>query len=246
MRIFNTLFAFAALVCVGLLSACESDPTTNDPQNDSPVINISDTTLEVSAEGGDYTIEFSITNAIGDVKVAATSAVEWLTVKEATQTSIAVNVAFNTEESERQTTLTVKYPQAEDVVISVTQAGKDGDPYTLTIKDVTYNKFVSDVTAQNDENYYVVYSSTVSYFQEMGIADADALLLDDYTFENFIVGNSNKFAHAACTAVANHPAENYNPLFIYGPSGMGKTHLITAIANEVRITRPEYNIVYFN
>ena len=188
MRIFNPLFAFAALVCVGLLSACESDPTTNDPQNDSPVINISDTTLEVSAEGGDYTIEFSITNAIGDVKVAATSAVEWLTVKETTQTSIAVNVAFNTEESERQTTLTVKYPQAEDVVISVTQAGKDGDPYTLTIKDVTYNKFVSDVTAQNDENYYVIYSSTVSCFQEMGITDKDTLLLDDYNFFSQFAG----------------------------------------------------------
>ena len=182
MRIFNHLFTFAALVCAGLLSACESDPATNDPQNNSPVINISDTTLEVSAEGGDYTIEFSITNAIGDVKVAATSAAEWLTVNETTQTAIVVNAAFNTEESARETTLTIKYPQAEDVVISVTQAGKAGDPYTLTIKDVTYNKFVSDVTAQNDENYYVVYSSTVSYFQEVAITDADALLVDDYNF----------------------------------------------------------------
>ncbi len=182
MRIFNPLFAFAALVCVGLLSACENDPATNDPQNDSPVINISDTTLDVSAEGGDYTIELSITNAIGDVKVAATSEAEWLTVKEITQTAVVVNAAFNTEESARQTTLTIKYPQAEDVVIGVTQAGKDGDPYTLEIKDVTYNKFVSDVTAQNDENYYVVYSSTVSYFQEMAITDADALLVDDYNF----------------------------------------------------------------
>lgn len=182
MRIFNPLFAFAALVCVGLLSACENDPATNDPQNDSPVINISDTTLDVSAEGGDYTIELSITNAIGDVKVAATSEAEWLTVKEITQTAVVVNAAFNTEESARQTTLTIKYPQAEDVVIGVTQAGKEGDPYTLEIKDVTYNKFVSDVTAQNDENYYVVYSSTVSYFQEMAITDADALLVDDYNF----------------------------------------------------------------
>ena len=182
MRIFNPLFAFAALVCVGLLSACENDPATNDPQNDSPVINISDTTLDVSAEGGDYTIELSITNAIGDVKVAATSEAEWLTVKEITQTAVVVNAAFNTEESARQTTLTIKYPQAEDVIIGVTQAAKDGEPYTLEIKDVTYNKFVSDVTAQNDENYYVVYSSTVSYFQEMAITDADALLVDDYNF----------------------------------------------------------------
>lgn len=182
MRIFNHLFTFVALVCVGLLSACENDPATNNPQNDTPVITISDTTLDVSAEGGDYTIELSVSNAIGDVKVAAKSAAEWLTVKSTTSTSVVVNVAYNDEESARETTLTIKYPQAEDVVVSVTQAGKDGEPYTLQIKDVTYDKFVSDVTAQNDENYYVVYSSTVSYFQEMGIADADALLLDDYTF----------------------------------------------------------------
>ena len=182
MRIFKPLFALAALVCVGLLSSCEQDPATNDPQDNSCVINISDTTLDVSSEGGDYTIELTVTNAIGDVKVAAKSDAEWLTVKETTTTSVVVNAAFNTEESARETTLTIKYPQADDVIINVTQAGKDGDPYTLAIKDVTYNKFVSDITAQNDENYYVIYSSTVSYFQEMGIADADALLFDDYNF----------------------------------------------------------------
>ena len=52
----------------------------------------------------------------------------------------------------------------------------------------------------------------------------------DYTFENFIVGSSNKLAHAASVAVANHPTA-YNPLFLYGASGLGKTHLMKAIAN---------------
>ncbi len=55
----------------------------------------------------------------------------------------------------------------------------------------------------------------------------------DYTFSTFIVGRSNEFAHAACTAVAKEPGKTYNPLFIYGPSGLGKTHLMHAIANEV-------------
>ncbi len=67
---------------------------------------------------------------------------------------------------------------------------------------------------------------------------------DDYTFERFIVGSSNKFAHAAALAVANSPAETYNPLFIYGQSGLGKTHLLYAIANVIRRTRPNYRIVY--
>ena len=66
----------------------------------------------------------------------------------------------------------------------------------------------------------------------------------EYTFDNFIVGNSNKFAHAACTAVANHPAENYNPLFIYGPSGLGKTHLMYAITNELQKHNPNIKIIY--
>jgi chromosomal replication initiator protein len=66
----------------------------------------------------------------------------------------------------------------------------------------------------------------------------------DYTFETFIVGSSNKFAHAASLAVATNPAAAYNPLFIYGGSGLGKTHLLCAICNEISRTRPGYNILY--
>ncbi len=65
-----------------------------------------------------------------------------------------------------------------------------------------------------------------------------------YTFENFIVGSSNKFAHAACVAVAKMPAKNYNPLFIYGPSGIGKTHLLYAITNYLRRQNPNVKVIY--
>ncbi len=68
----------------------------------------------------------------------------------------------------------------------------------------------------------------------------------EYTFENFIVGGSNKFAHAACTAVAQRPAKDYNPLFIYGPSGLGKTHLICAIVNYIKKKKPNTKIIYIN
>lgn len=69
---------------------------------------------------------------------------------------------------------------------------------------------------------------------------------DDYefTFDTYIVGPSNKFAHAASMAVANKPATLYNPLFIYGNSGLGKTHLLYAICNEISRTHPEMNIIY--
>ena len=66
----------------------------------------------------------------------------------------------------------------------------------------------------------------------------------EYTFDNFIVGNTNKFAHAACVAVANNPATNYNPLFIYGNSGLGKTHLMCAIINQMKSNNPDVKIIY--
>ncbi len=66
----------------------------------------------------------------------------------------------------------------------------------------------------------------------------------EYTFENFIVGSSNKFAHAACLAVADRPAGAYNPLFIYGPSGLGKTHLLYAITNELKKKIGNVRVIY--
>ena len=66
----------------------------------------------------------------------------------------------------------------------------------------------------------------------------------EYTFENFIVGASNKFAHAACLAVADRPAQAYNPLFIYGPSGLGKTHLLYAITNELKKKMGNIRVIY--
>ena len=65
-----------------------------------------------------------------------------------------------------------------------------------------------------------------------------------FSFENFVVGPSNRFAHGAAIAVANSPGSIYNPLFIYGPPGVGKTHLLYAIANGIRKQNPDAKIVY--
>lgn len=65
-----------------------------------------------------------------------------------------------------------------------------------------------------------------------------------YTFDNFIVGNSNKFAHAAAVAVKENPGITYNPLFIYGNSGLGKTHLLLAIGHSLKEQQPGMNIAY--
>lgn len=74
--------------------------------------------------------------------------------------------------------------------------------------------------------------------------ETEDALTDEDTFDSFIVGASNKFAYAAANAVANDPGGKYNPLFIHGNSGLGKTHLLNAIAHQVKLTHPEANIVY--
>lgn len=65
-----------------------------------------------------------------------------------------------------------------------------------------------------------------------------------YVFETFVIGNSNRFAHAAAQAVANDPAHAYNPLFLYGGVGLGKTHLMHAIGNRIKQNNPSIKVLY--
>ncbi len=97
-------------------------------------------------------------------------------------------------------------------------------------------------TMPDDDIVETDYDDIEKKHQELEHSYEEAMY--DYTFETFIVGESNKFAHAACSAVAKEPGIRYNPLFIYGPSGLGKTHLMHAIAHKVHENFPDYNIIY--
>ena len=140
--------------------------------------------------------------------------------------------------------LTAKYDTGDTAGVSNNTA----DP--TPIEQVSVQESVSVHTA---EPAPTVPTGTVPFQQapqtdvqnaQLSLSQTEPFQNSDYTFENFIVGSSNKFAHAACIAVANAPATAYNPLFIHGQSGLGKTHLLYAITNRIRESRPNANIVY--
>lgn len=111
--------------------------------------------------------------------------------------------------------------------------------------DIHVNLTFTGSAVKND---HVKFEPAVSKEREEKKPDLDSINLSnynfEYTFENFIVGSTNKFAQAACVAVANNPATNYNPLFIYGNSGLGKTHLMYAIINRLKQNNSNIKIIY--
>ena len=97
---------------------------------------------------------------------------------------------------------------------------------------------------QSDANLIVYGDQELEAFQSKGKNPTSMDFNPQFNFDNFVVGPSNQFAHGAAIAVSKNPGQFYNPLFLYGPPGVGKTHLLYAIANEIRKTKPDANIVY--
>ena len=81
---------------------------------------------------------------------------------------------------------------------------------------------------------------------ESSLKNNELALTSKYTFDNFVVGDSNRFAHAACLAVAQSPAKSYNPLFVYGKVGLGKTHLMQAIGRYIKQQNSKIKVLYIS
>lgn len=96
----------------------------------------------------------------------------------------------------------------------------------------------------SDAKLMVFGDEELDAFKQKGKSVSSMDFNPQFTFDNFVVGPSNRFAHSAAIAVSKTPGQVYNPLFLYGPPGVGKTHLLYAIANSIRKENPNANIVY--
>ena len=146
-------------------------------------------------------------------------------------------IVFEIESDFKANTLNEKYaPKIEDRFLS--EAGMDVRvTFRSTAAPADPNRYINMVRNAAASEPARVEVQTV----EQTVENAQR---SKYTFENFIVGESNKFARAACWKVANSPSTEWNPLFLYGPSGVGKTHLMCAVINEIRRRNPAARVVY--
>ncbi len=109
----------------------------------------------------------------------------------------------------------------------------------ITNRDLTFSVHEINDTSENPNQEVI---SSMKSEEEIDYSQQS--LNPKYTFDTFVVGNNNRFAHAAALAVGDNPAKTYNPLFIYGGVGLGKTHLMQAIGNRILQNNRRMNIVY--
>lgn len=126
----------------------------------------------------------------------------------------------------------------------VLQAADDFMRKTLSER---YLETVQDALKQVAGNRYFVRFITPaerSFYERPAEEECEGSLNPKYTFDNFIVGSSNKFPHAVAVSVSQSPGTKYNPFFIYGDVGLGKTHLMQAIGNEIKRNDPSAKVMY--
>ncbi|TSC94898.1 MAG: chromosomal replication initiator protein [Candidatus Berkelbacteria bacterium Athens1014_28] len=166
-----------------------------------------------------------LSNESGKVVVGVPNgfAKEWLENK---FNANIVKAIRNFQEDVRELSCMIYNPQEKNM------SGKSID----MIKKSSGIRTNNTVDLNNAENTYRVAQQKQAFYQ----------INPRYTFENFIVGENNELARAACYAVSQELGNTYNPLFIYGGVGLGKTHLLQAIGNEVIQKNPEKNIIYIS
>ena len=176
-------------------------------------------------DGEVFTIEM---NSAADIWTSAVALLE----KELTPT--AVSTWFYDAEAmelrEDQLVLCVPTEFKKNIILS---------RYLPHLKKVLYDLFAADM------DVVIFTREEADRYRAQGPRNENVLIgNEEFTFEHFIVGSSNQFAYNAALNVANNPGRSYNPLFIYGESGLGKTHLLYAIYHTIRKRHPDFNIIF--
>ena len=141
----------------------------------------------------------------------------------------------------------VLYIEAESETVKTRVLALHEMSLKLALSQVFDNvKSFEILTPEEKEDYIKTYSQTTD--EEIPLAqlenDPNPKFNPKYTFESFVIGPSNRIVYAAARNVADNPASSFNPLFIYGGVGLGKTHLMHAIGNRLRVTKPRLNVLY--
>jgi len=113
-----------------------------------------------------------------------------------------------------------------------------------TLRHRFLKEIQNSLAKQGLADLYIDFTCPAETYDPQNIKDFPNNLHSKFTFNSFVVGKSNSFCHAACLAVADSPAQAYNPLFIYGGVGLGKTHLIQAIGHAVLSKKPHSKVLY--
>ncbi len=121
--------------------------------------------------------------------------------------------------------------------------GQYADRIKTAVREVLGIPFDLKILSEEDQKEKANTKPDPDFPQAENFVDQNPVT-SDYSFDNFVVGPSNKLAHAASQSVANKPARDFNPLFIYSDSGLGKTHLMFAICNELRKRDPSLRVLF--
>lgn len=125
--------------------------------------------------------------------------------------------------------------------------------FKKTVEENTSPKIVDALSKVNNDIRdfeIIIAEDRDDYLKQIGEAEREkmetrsSLINPKFTFDSFVVGSSNEFIYSAAKAVAEQPGDAYNPLFIYGGTGLGKTHILMAIANYLKIHKPSLNVMY--
>jgi chromosomal replication initiator protein len=140
-------------------------------------------------------------------------------------------------ENEAQSPMEVTYELADTANLA------KESPLFGTIQKETNPKYPAPKTDVNQKREFRS-ERTPDFFSNNGNSYKESGLVHRFTFDAFVVGSSNQFAHAAARAVAHNPAKSYNPLYLHGGVGLGKTHLMHAVGNEIHQKNPKIKILY--